>query len=553
MNRLLTHLGPPLRALRAVFANRAITRMQLAFLLFNIAEPAAWVAILVYAYDVGGTESVGFVSILLLVPAGVFAPLAAAMGDRIRRDRVVRLGYAAQAIGAAVVGVAMASAAPVAAVYALAAVSALVFTTGRPNHHALLPSLARTPEEVAAGNSISSLAEGLGGTLGAIAAGLVLAAAGTGAVFGVAAVSLVAAVVLTLGIRGETAAGHGTVVRPWTLAKDALEGLGTLARARGPRVLVLLAAALALATGVVGVLTVPLVIDVLGLGEPGVGFVSTAWSAGAFVGAGASVAFVTRRRLAWPIVAAVVAFAVAAALFGFAVVAVAAGVAAVASGASITLLDVLGRTLLQRTTDDGVLTRVFGAVESLWLLGYAAGAALAPPLEDLVGIEAAFFVGGGLMLAAGALALPGLRRIDRAAVLPERQLSLLARIPMFAPLPRIDLERLASMLDRIEVTAGTEVIRQGDVGDRFYVVDAGVFEVLRDGRAIATASEGDFFGEIALLHDVPRTATVRASEAGAVWALDQEEFLATVTGLPQAASAAHEVSAERLRVTPEAG
>ena len=93
------------------------------------------------------------------------------------------------------------------------------------------------------------------------------------------------------------------------------------------------------------------------------------------------------------------------------------------------------------------------------------------------------------------------------------------------------------------------MIRQGDIGDRFYVVDAGSFEIVRDGTSIATAVEGDYFGEIALLHDVPRTATVRATSDGAVWALDQEEFLATVTGVPQAESAAHAVSAERLRTS----
>jgi len=131
--------------------------------------------------------------------------------------------------------------------------------------------------------------------------------------------------------------------------------------------------------------------------------------------------------------------------------------------------------------------------------------------------------------------------------LPERQLSLLARIPMFAPLARVDLERLARQLDRIETPVGTEVIRQGDIGDRFYVVDAGEFEIVIDGERIRTQGEGDFFGEIALLQDMPRTATVRALTDGAVWALDQEEFLATLTDLPQAAGAAHRISAERMR------
>jgi CRP-like cAMP-binding protein len=94
-----------------------------------------------------------------------------------------------------------------------------------------------------------------------------------------------------------------------------------------------------------------------------------------------------------------------------------------------------------------------------------------------------------------------------------------------------------------------EVIRQGDVGDRFYVIDAGRFEIVIDGARVAVQSEGDHFGEIALLHDVPRTATVAAIEDGAVWALDQEEFLATLTDLPQAATEAHRISAERMRTS----
>ena len=143
--------------------------------------------------------------------------------------------------------------------------------------------------------------------------------------------------------------------------------------------------------------------------------------------------------------------------------------------------------------------------------------------------------------------IPGLRRIDRAAVVPERQFSLVRGLAMFAPLPRTELERVARQLTRIVTPTGADVVVQGETGDRFYVIDAGAFDVIVDGAPIRRLSEGDFFGEIALLHDVPRTATVRAAEDGAVWALDQEEFLATVTGQPQAERAAHAISAERLR------
>jgi len=546
MNRLLSHLGPPMRALRGVFGNRAITRMQVAFLLFNVAEPAMWIAILVYAYDQGGTGAVGFVSILLLVPAGLLAPVAAALGDRSARDRVVRLGYLAQAVTTVIVAVALVADAQPALVYVLTMLSGITYTTGRPNHHALLPSLARSPEEVAASNSVSSLVEGLGATIGAIIAAA-LAAAGASAVFAVASALLFVAVVLTLGVRAARGATRQGRFRPWSLAIDALEGLATIVRTRAPRLLVAIAAILAVATGAIGVLMVPLAIDTLGLGDPGVGYLSTMSSVGLFVGAGVSVAFAARRRLAGAILGSAIGFALGGVLFGFVGSALTAAIVAIVYGAAITMMDVLGRTLLQRTTSDEVLTRVFGAVEALWLLGYAVGAAIAPPLDAVVGLRLAFVLAGSAMAVAGTVAFAGLRRIDDAAVVPERQLTLLAGIPMFAPLPRVDLERIARQLDLIATPAGTEVIRQGDVGDRFYVVEAGEFEILRDGERIDVTGEGGYFGEIALLHDVPRTATVRAITDGTVWALDQEEFLATVTGLPQAESAAHAISAERLR------
>jgi len=546
MNRLLSHVGPPLRALQAVLRNGRITRMQLAFLLFNVAEPAMWVAIFVYAFDQGGTQEVGVVSILVLVPAGVLAPVAAALGDRFRRELVVRFGYLAQSVTTGVTAVALIAGAAPAVVYVLAAIAAITYTTGRPNHHALMPLLSESPEQVAAANSVSSLSEGIGYTAGGILAAA-LADAGAGAVFTAAAAALLLGAFLTLGVRTPAPEPAEAPFRPWTLAVDAASGLAALVRARGARLLVLLAGIVAISSGALGVLMVPLAIDTLGLGDAGVGFLTTMISVGLLVGAGASVVFAARRRLTAAIVFGAALFAVSGLLFGWAAATVVAVVASIVYGAALTLLDVLGRTMLQRTTTDDVLTRVFGAVEALWLLGYAGGAALAPVLESWLGLSWAFAVTGLAVMGTALAIMVGLRAIDAVSVLPERQLGLLARIPMFSPLPRMDLERLARQLDRIETPAGTEVIRQGDVGDRFYVIDEGRFEIVIDGGRITVLGEGDYFGEIALLKDVPRTATVRAIDDGAVWALDQEEFLATLTDLPQAAKAAHAISAERMR------
>ena len=550
MNRLLTHVGPPLRALRGVLRNRAIRRMQLAFLLFNVAEPAMWIAVLVYAFDQGGTRAVGLVSILCLVPAGLLAPIAAGLGDRFPRERVVRFGYLVQAATTGILALALAAGAPPLVAYLLAMLTCIPYTAGRPNHHALLPSLSTVPEEVAAANSVSALTEGVGYAIGGLTAA-VLATIGAGAIVAVAALALGLAFLLTLGIHAPTGDVDLGAFRVWTLAVDAVDGIRRIATTRGTRILVLIAGALAIATGAIGVLMVPLVIDRLGLGDSGVGFVSTIMSVGLFMGAGISVAFATRRRLAGGILAAAALYATGGLLFGLATTTAIVVMAAIVYGASITLLDVLARTLLQRTTSDDLLTRVFGAVEALWLLAYAAGAATAPLLESRIGLPVSFVLLGCTVLVAGLLSFAGLRRIDAAAVVPVRQLELLAGIPMFAPLPHIDLERIGRQLDLIATPVGTELIRQGDVGDRFYIVDAGAFEIVHDGTRIDTAEEGGYFGEIALLHDVPRTASVRAIADGAVWALDQEEFLATVTGLPQAAKAAQDISAERLRTHAE--
>jgi MFS family permease len=549
MNRLLSHLGPPLRAVHAVIGNPSIRRMQLAFLLFNVAEPAMWIGLLLWAFDRGGTQAVGLITILCLVPTGILAPVAAALGDRFPRAKVVRGGYAAQGVLTAIVAVAVAMDLPTWAVAVLALLASLPYATGRPGHHALMPALASRPEEVAATNSVSAIVEGIGYIVGGLAAAA-LGTIGAGAIVAMAAGALALAVLLTLGVRTDEPSTATEGLRPWSLVRDAVTGLRDLVGSAGPRALVILYGALAVTSGAIGVLIVPLAIDRLGLGDPGVGLLSTTQSVGLFLGATLSIGFATRRRLAFGLVAAAAVYAGGAALLGVGAATVVAIVGTLGYGAGMTLIDVLARTMLQRTTDEDLLTRAFGTVEGLWLLGYAIGAALAAPVASATGLSAAFAVLGGIFLASGLLVLPALRRIDAAAVIPVRQLSLLEAIPFFAPLPRVDLELIAGQLDREVAPAGTEVIRQGEVGDRFYVVDAGRFEVEVDGRRIASVDEGDFFGEIALLHDVPRTATVRAVEDGAVWVLEREEFLVAVTGLPPAHAAAHEVSARRLRTHP---
>jgi hypothetical protein len=194
---------------------------------------------------------------------------------------------------------------------------------------------------------------------------------------------------------------------------------------------------------------------------------------------------------------------------------------------------------MQRAVAEDVLARVFGALESLLVGTLALGALLAPVLIDAVGIRAALVATGSLLPVFAAVAWRRLRTIDRLAEAPEREVGLLRAVPIFAPLPAVALERLALALAPVRLPAGAEVVRQGEPGDRFYVVADGEVEVVVDGTTGATVGPGGFFGEVALLRDVPRTASVRAVRDSELLALDRDVFIAAVTGHAASVDAAN--------------
>lgn len=200
-------------------------------------------------------------------------------------------------------------------------------------------------------------------------------------------------------------------------------------------------------------------------------------------------------------------------------------------GAARSFFDVAARTLLQRTVDDEVITRVFGVQEGLIMAGLGLGSALAPVFISLLGERWAFVAAGALLPIFGLSSLGMLRGLDRRAVIPDEfRQRLLRTIPIFEPLPQYELERVAGLLTHVEASAGAEIIREGDAGDRFYVLVSGEAVVESKGRPVVGRRAGDYFGEIALLRDVPRTATVRAVTACELFALERDDFLAAVTG-----------------------
>ena len=545
----MNEIGGPTAVARRVLANRDLRRVLPAYLAFSAAEFATWVAILLYGYEQTGPASVGLVALVQLVPAALVAPAASGLGDRFPRQRVLALGYLAQAIAMLATAAAMLAGLPVLVVYLVAAAAATSVVVTRPTQSALLPSLARTPDELTAANGTAGVMEGIGVLLGPLAAAAILAVSTPATVFLLAGVALAIAFAATVGLRpSDDGLGEVDPVGAAAAAADTgfLAGLRTVAADPDARLIVGMLTAGMLMIGAADVLIVLLALDLLEIGESGAGILSAALGAGSIVAGALTFALVGRSHLALVAAGGAVAWGVALAAVGLTATAWLAPVLLVAGGAGLAIVDIAGRTLLQRSVRDEVLARVFGLQEGLAMFGLAVGAVLVPVLVAAAGLIGAVLVVAAFLPVAVVLTWGHLARLDRRTVVPMREIALLRRSALFRPLPAPQLEAVARRTAWLTIPPGTEVIREGEAGDRFYVLAAGAVRVERKGRHLRDiGTVGDGFGEIALLRGVPRTATVTSIGETVLLTIDRAPFLAAVTGHPDAFAAAEREVAVR--------
>jgi MFS family permease len=582
-------IAQTLRAIGAVAANRAILRVVVAYGGFTIGEWGTWIAMLVYAFDRGGATAAGIVAIVQLIPAAILAPVAAGIGDRHPRERMLIASYVAQAATMAITAAALAVDAPIPVVYALAASSTVAVTLTRPAHGSILPSLARTPDELTSGNVASGTMQTLGILIAPALAGVLLAASGAGAVFAATAgICAVAAVVVwpvrterpTVGrapsARPASASGErerdgsgpgglvqadddvqadadGGAIEVETETVGLVDGLRVLLGHRGSRTIVLLIASGSVIEGALDVIAVVLALDLLNLGEGGVGLLGSAVGAGGLIGAASAAFLVGRSRLALPFALGLLLWSVPLAIVGaLPLPLVAIGLFLVA-GVGRSLMDIAGRTLLQRVAPDDALSGIFGALEGLHDVMLGVGSLAVPALIAILGPRPALVVAGLWLPVVVVLAWRALRAADDRAVVHVHELRLLRALPMFAALSPPTIERLSAHLARLEVAPGGWVIREGERGDRFYLIDGGSAEVEIDGRVVRTLGPGAGFGEIALIRDVARTASVRAIEPLSLFALERSLFVEAVTGHPEAHSTTDRIVREHLEGDRDTG
>lgn len=531
-------------AFRALARSRDLVRLQLAFAGSMLGGWAWSVALAVWAYDAGGAGLVGLAAAARYGTMAVGALFAGAAVARWSRKRVMVGSDVSRCVLLVLSGAAIAVAAPPAVVLVLVVLASLATSVFRPAQAALLPSLAKTPDELTAANAVSGVVENVGMFAGPALGGVVLVLSSPEVVFGLSALTLVwsAALVSSIRVADEPVAEHERL----SPLADALAGLRLVATDRTARVLAGLLTGQTLVAGALTVLIAVIALDLLRRGDGWVGYLNGAVGVGGVVGAVAGAGLVGRPRLSG-------GFAGGMLLWGLPfllLVAWRSPASAVAVmlliGVGNSLVDLAGYTLLQRAVPASQLARLFGALEALMIASMALGAALISVLVDRAGATAAL-VAAGLLLPLLTLALwPRLRAIDAAAPVPADALRVLGANPMLAVLPPGTLEGLALAAVRTEHAAGATVFSQGDSGDSFYVVESGRVGVEVDGELVRTQEAGSGFGEIALLRDTPRTATVTALEPVVLWGLDRGPFLAAVTGYLPASEHADGVVAARL-------
>jgi MFS family permease len=532
-------------ALQAALANPGIRRLEIAWLLGVASDSALFVVLLVVAYARDGALGIGVLGAARMAPAIVGGVLSGAALSR-WPARLLLTGLGAlRALGAALIVLAVALAWPTPVLVGLAALTATVGAPIRPSQATLMPALARSPAELIAANVAWGSVEGLGSFGGPLIAGLVIAVGEPVIAAGVAAAGFLAAAAVVSGLGFEQAidasASHHGGLR-------VLDGLSVLRRRATPAWTMAGVFLQTVTRGLLNSLIVVASVGLLGLGDPGVGLLNAAMGVGGLLGGVVAMSLVRTDRLARGVAVSLAYWGLPIACIGLLPVVPVAVVALVVVGLANAAFDVAAFTIFQRGCSNDERGDVFAIFEGAAGSGVVVGSLLGPVLLTALGERGALVAAGAILpMFAAVLYL----RIGRSpvGVVDETVIRLLRRVPAFAELPLTAIERLAASVEPAEFAAGATLMRQGEPGERFIVIETGDVEVSVDGQPIHRLGAGDGVGEIALLRRSPRTATVVALTAVRALGVGADAFGAAIAGPAAAAVMERSAAANLARST----
>jgi len=525
----------------------------------TVSESGDWlynVALAVYVFD--RTHSAGWVAaatVFRLVPYVILAPIGGLVADRFDRRVVMIWSDVARAASMGALAAVAAADGPVLLVTLLAFATTAFGTAYQPAMMAVTPDVVGE-DDLAAANALNTLVANLTIVVGPAVGAALLAVTSPVFAFTVNALTfLVPAILFAVGLRVRT-----NVYQPESGATESfvakfLEGVREVSHSAGARVL---AGFLLGAAFVYGAQTVALVLvsdERLGTEARGYGYLLAALGAGGVLAAPLVNRLAAGRRLGPTLLTGLALMALPMAVLCTVHSPVVAAGLMVVSGAGGCVVDVLTVTLLQRALPDELRGRVFGLLDSAIVLAILAGSLVVSPLVDAFGLSwMLVIIGAGV----STLALVGVRRtmvLDKAGAaeldLVEPIVELLAGLPILELAPRPSIEQLARAASVEEVEPGDVVVAQGDPADDLFAVMTGDLEVdveRPDGRRelVATVGSGGFFGEIGLIHSVPRTATVTALTAARLVRVPGGSFLDALSSSPAAWARALEGATARL-------
>jgi MFS family permease len=563
-------------SLGMVFRNPALRKLNLAFAGSAIGDWAYATAMAVWVYSVGGLTAVGIWGTIRLVIMTLVTPFASILVDRYSRKRIMVSTDLLRGTVVFVCAILIMVEAPVWTVFVLATLTSVFAAPFRPAVAALLPHLVDRPEELTAANGTSSTIDSLSFFVGPALGGLLLTFTTVPVVMFVNVVSFLWSAALVAGIRvphpttvpavagtendspeatevsateteGDTLVEEVEEVEEEkeSFVQESIAGFKTIWSISDLRLVSLVYCAQTIVAGASVVYGIAMAVEMTNFGPNGVGYLDSMFGVGAIIGGLVALGRASKMKVATDFGWGVILWAIPLLLAAVFPHAWAALLAVAIMGFGNPLVDVNAMTIVQRLGDDKVMGRIFGALETGLIAAMALGSVLMPLLLHLFGLQWALAV---LAIGISAVVLPFMGRLRRmnAALGEPEGLRLLRALPLFAPLEPKSLELVAQQLVRREVAAGEAVITEGAPGDVFYVVESGALTASFRGEVLSHQGPGDPFGEIALLRDVPRTATVVADEPTVLYSLDREAFLAAVTGNSEVSGQADDLIARRI-------